>query len=65
MSGGSIATKTGDSGDTGLLYGGRVRKTDVFNRHAHQTPRDIERVFATSQHACEPIERRVRLGTGE
>ena len=24
----SIATRTGDSGDTGLLYGGRVRKTD-------------------------------------
>lgn len=28
MSSGSIATRTGDSGDTGLLYGGRVRKTD-------------------------------------
>ena len=26
---GSIATRTGDSGDTGLLYGGRVRKTDA------------------------------------
>ena len=25
----SIATRTGDSGDTGLLYGGRVRKTDA------------------------------------
>ena len=24
----SIATRTGDTGDTGLLYGGRVRKTD-------------------------------------
>ncbi len=29
MPSGSIATKTGDSGDTGLLYGGRVRKTDA------------------------------------
>lgn len=25
----SIATRTGDAGDTGLLYGGRVRKTDA------------------------------------
>ncbi len=25
----SIATRTGDRGDTGLLYGGRVRKTDA------------------------------------
>jgi cob(I)alamin adenosyltransferase len=25
----SIATRTGDNGDTGLLYGGRVRKTDA------------------------------------
>jgi len=25
----SIATRTGDTGDTGLLYGGRVRKTDA------------------------------------
>lgn len=25
----SIATKTGDSGETGLLYGGRIRKTDA------------------------------------
>lgn len=29
MQSGSIATRTGDSGDTGLLYGGRVRKTDA------------------------------------
>lgn len=29
MSSGSIATRTGDSGETGLLYGGRVRKTDA------------------------------------
>ena len=28
MKPGSIATRTGDTGDTGLLYGGRVRKTD-------------------------------------
>ena len=25
----SIATRTGDAGDTGLLYGGRIRKTDL------------------------------------
>jgi cob(I)alamin adenosyltransferase len=29
MQSGSIATRTGDKGDTGLLYGGRVRKTDA------------------------------------
>jgi cob(I)alamin adenosyltransferase len=29
MKPGSIATRTGDTGDTGLLYGGRVRKTDA------------------------------------
>ncbi len=29
MPDGSIATRRGDSGDTGLLYGGRVRKTDA------------------------------------
>lgn len=29
MQSGSIATRTGDTGDTGLLYGGRVRKTDA------------------------------------
>lgn len=29
MKPGSIATRTGDTGETGLLYGGRVRKTDA------------------------------------
>ncbi len=29
MLSGSIATRTGDTGETGLLYGGRVRKTDA------------------------------------
>ncbi len=29
MKGDSIATRTGDTGETGLLYGGRVRKTDA------------------------------------
>ena len=33
----------------------RIRVADVFGRRAHEAPRDVHRIFATFEHAHEPI----------
>ncbi len=39
----------------------RVGKADILDRHAHHSPRDIERVLAGIEHAAKIIERRIRV----
>src|SRR5689334_5537517 len=29
---------------------------DILHRHAHDTPRDIERIFSRGEHASEPVQ---------
>jgi len=45
-----------------LNEGVRVCQADVFDRHAHKPPGDVERVLATGKHAGKPIERGVGVG---
>ena len=42
-----------------LNEGVRVGQADIFDRHAHEPPRDVERVLAAGKHARKPIERGV------
>ena len=39
----------------------RVGKADILDRHAHHSPRQIERVLAGIEHAAKIIQRRVRV----
>ncbi len=39
-----------------------IGKADVLHRHAHDTAREEQRIFAGIQHAREIIQRRVRIG---
>ena len=40
----------------------RRGQADVFDRHAHDAPREIERIFAAGKHAAQPVKRRVGIG---
>ena len=40
----------------------RIGEADILGRHAHDAPRDEQRVLAGVEHAREIVERRVRIG---
>ena len=39
-----------------------IRESDVFTRHAHEAPREVERILTTREHAREPVERAIDIG---
>ena len=45
----------------GLFERPRIGQADVFDRHAHQPPRDVHAILARFQHPAQPIERRIHI----
>src|SRR3546814_11464859 len=39
----------------------RIGQTDVLDRHARDAPCEIRRIDAAVEHACQPVQRRIRI----
>src|SRR3546814_13845738 len=39
----------------------RIGQTDVLDRHARDAPCEIRRIDAAVEHACKPVQRRIRI----
>src|SRR3546814_14158393 len=39
----------------------RIGQTDVLDRHARDAPCELRRIDAAVEHACKPVQRRIRI----
>lgn len=50
-------------GVVGNLHGTRVGQADIFPGHAHDTTGQVTRIGTTVEHARQPVEGGIRIGT--